>query len=195
MIEKFKLAELLEKHKFMEKRKAAEYEAETLQIQQQVAKAKGPPKILEELNKEGKEKVSKTFLYAEDENIPLQQQKEYDYSELATKLTSQSSELYGLVVDNRPSNDLSDECRSPRILNNKYGDPRKILSANRKEIKEWPAVKEGDAAGFRRFFNFLVKCKSLLSENKMNALINNPNVICMILSKLATYLQDRRQVE
>ena len=115
MIEKFKLAELLEKHKFMEKRKAAEYEAETLQIQQQVAKAKGPPKILEELNKEGKEKVSKTFLYAEDGNIPLQQQKEYDYSELATKLTSQSPELYSLVVDNRPSNDLSDECRSPRL--------------------------------------------------------------------------------
>ena len=82
-----------------------------------------------------------------------------------------------------------------KILNNKYGDSRKILSASRKEIKEWPAVKEGDAAGFRRFFNFLVKCKSLLSENNINALINNPNVICMILLKLATYLQDRRQVE
>ena len=82
-----------------------------------------------------------------------------------------------------------------KILNNKYGNPRKILSAGRKEIKKWPTVKEGNAAGFRRFFNFLVKCKSLLSENKMNALINNPNVICMILSKLATYLQDRRQVE
>ena len=38
----------------MEKRKAAEYEAETLLIQQQMAKAKACAKILEELNEEGK---------------------------------------------------------------------------------------------------------------------------------------------
>ena len=31
----------------------------------------------------------------------------------------------------------------------------------------------------------------MLSENKMNTLINNPNVICMLLSKLPTYLQDK----
>ena len=78
-----------------------------------------------------------------------------------------------------------------RILHNRYGDPHKILAVYRKEIKEWPAVKASDAAGFRRFFNFLVKCKSLLSENKMNILINNPDVICMLLSKLPIYLQDR----
>ena len=53
-----------------------------------VAKAKAHAKILEELNEESKEKVSKNFLHAEDGNIPLQQQKEYEYSELATKLTS-----------------------------------------------------------------------------------------------------------
>ena len=75
-----------------------------------------------------------------------------------------------------------------RILHNRYGDPHKILAVYRKEIKEWSAVKAGDAAGFRRFFNFLVKCKSLLSENKMNILINNPGVICMLLSKLPIYL-------
>ena len=38
----------------MKKWKAAEYEAETLWIQQQVAKAKACAKILEELNEEGK---------------------------------------------------------------------------------------------------------------------------------------------
>ena len=56
-----------------------------------VAKAKAHAKILEELNEESKEKVSKNFLHAEDGNIPLQQQKEYEYSELATKLTSQGA--------------------------------------------------------------------------------------------------------
>ena len=74
-----------------------------------------------------------------------------------------------------------------RILHNRYGDLHKILAAYRKEIMEWRAVKAGDAAGCRRFFSFFVKYKSLLSENKMNMLINNPDVICMILSKLPTY--------
>ena len=50
MIQKLKMAELLEEQKFMEKEKIAEYEGETLQIQQQVAKAKPRFKILEELN-------------------------------------------------------------------------------------------------------------------------------------------------
>ena len=83
-------------------------------------------------------------------------------------------------------------CREAmRILHNRYKDPHKLLASYRKEIKEWPAVKAGDAAGFRRFLNFLAKSKSLLSQNKMNTLINNPDVMCMLLRKLPTYLQDR----
>ena len=99
----------------MEKQKAVEYEAETLRIQQQVAKAKAHVKILEVFNEEGKAKVSKNFLHAEDGNIPSQQQKGYEYSGLANKLTSQSSTYHSLPVDNRPSSDLSDEYRSPRL--------------------------------------------------------------------------------
>ena len=64
----------------MEKQKAVEYEAETLRIQQQVAKAKAHVKILEVFSEEGKAKVSKNFLHAEDGNIPSQQQKGYEYS-------------------------------------------------------------------------------------------------------------------
>ena len=78
-----------------------------------------------------------------------------------------------------------------RIRHKGYGDPHKILAAYRKEIKEWPAVTAGDAAGFARFFNFLVKCKSLLVENKTNNLINNPDIICRLSSKFPTYLQVR----
>ena len=69
MTEELKAAELQEEQKFMEKQKAAEYEVETLRIQQQVAKAR--TKILEQLNEEGEEKVSKNSLHAEDRNIPL----------------------------------------------------------------------------------------------------------------------------
>ena len=50
----------------------------------------------------------------------------------------------------------------------------------RKKIKELPAVKVSDAAGLRRFFNFLVKCKSLLPENKMNTIINNSGMHAFI---------------
>ena len=77
-----------------------------------------------------------------------------------------------------------------RIQHKGYGDPLKIPAAYRKEIKEWPAVTAGDAAGFARFFNFFVKSKSLLVENKINNLINNPDIICRLLSKFPTYLQD-----
>ena len=72
MTEELKAAELQEEQKFMEKQKAAEYEVETLRIQQQVTKAKARTKILEQLNEEGEEKVSKNSLHAEDRNIPLQ---------------------------------------------------------------------------------------------------------------------------
>ena len=77
------------------------------------------------------------------------------------------------------------------MLQARYGDPHKIMAAYRKEIKEWPSVKPGDSSGFRKFFNFLVKCRSLLSEDKISLLINNPDVMCMLLSKLPGYMQDR----
>ena len=57
----------------MEKRKAAEYVVEPLQIQQQRKKAKDCAKILEEINEESKEKLSNNILQAEDGNVPLQE--------------------------------------------------------------------------------------------------------------------------
>ena len=77
------------------------------------------------------------------------------------------------------------------MLHKWYRDPHKILAAYRKEIMEWPSVKQGDAAGFGKFLNFFEKCCSLMSENKMGILINNPDVICKLLPKLSGYLQNR----
>ena len=106
MIEKLKVAELLEEQEIVEKQKAA---AQTLGTQQQVEKAKACVKILEELDEKRKEKLSKSILQAEDGNIPLQQQKEYKYCGLSSKLTSQRSAYHSILVDNRHSNDLSNE--------------------------------------------------------------------------------------
>ena len=42
------------------------------------------------------------------------------------------------------------------LLEKSYGDPHQLLGSYRKEIKEWQQLKLGDAAGFRKFSNFLV---------------------------------------
>ena len=67
------MAQLLDEQRFMEKRKAAEYVVEPLQILQQMKKAKDCAKILEEINEESKEKLSNNILQAEDGNVPLQE--------------------------------------------------------------------------------------------------------------------------
>ena len=52
-------------------------------------------------------------------------------------------------------------------------------------------MKARNAGAFRRFFNLLIKCRSLVSNRKTSPLIDNPDVICMLLAKLPTYMQDR----
>ena len=51
-------------------------------------------------------------------------------------------------------------------------------------------LKPGDAATFRRLFNFLIKCQTMGVGSKHNPL-DTPEVICMILAKLPLNLQDR----
>ena len=47
------------------------------------------------------------------------------------------------------------------LLEKTYGNPHKILSSYRKEIKEWPQIKFGDAKAFQKFYDFLLKCESI----------------------------------
>ena len=51
-------------------------------------------------------------------------------------------------------------------------------------------MKFGDAKGFRKFYNFLVKCEGVAKEQLWNA-INNPDILCMLVSKLPNGLIDR----
>ena len=46
------------------------------------------------------------------------------------------------------------------MMNERYGDPRKILAAYRKEIKDWLIVKAGAAGGFRPCYG----CLSFISK-------------------------------
>ena len=74
------------------------------------------------------------------------------------------------------------------LLYRRYGDQHTTLAAYKKEEKEWPQIKVGDAAGFRKFYNFLLTFQSIISGNKWNDL---PDSICMLLSKLPGQLTDR----
>ena len=76
------------------------------------------------------------------------------------------------------------------LLEKRYGDPHRLLGSYRKEIKDWPPLKIGDAIGFRKFCNFLMRCQNITGRDNWN-LLDNPDIICTLLSKLPGGLQDR----
>ena len=76
------------------------------------------------------------------------------------------------------------------LLEKRYGDPHRLLQSYRKEIKELQQLKLGDAAGFRKFSNFLVRCQNVTGRDNWN-LLDNPDIICLFLSKLPGVLLDR----
>ena len=77
-----------------------------------------------------------------------------------------------------------------KLLERQYGNTFKLLARYRNEIKQMTKIKPGDAAAFRRLFNFLIKFQTLQYSNNQNPL-GTPDVICMILSKVPGFLQNR----
>ena len=77
-----------------------------------------------------------------------------------------------------------------KLLERQYRNPFKLLACYRNEIKQMTKIIPGDAAAFRRLFSLLIKCQSLQYSNNQNPL-DTPDVICMILSKVPGFLQDR----
>ena len=76
------------------------------------------------------------------------------------------------------------------MLNERFGDPHRITAAYRKEIKQWPQIIAGDADAYKKFQNFLVKCESIDHLQNWNVL-NTPDIICMLLSKLPGSARDK----
>ena len=76
------------------------------------------------------------------------------------------------------------------LLERHYGDPHRILAAYRKEIRGWPSLKNGDSAGCRRFYNFLIKCESIMSRQQWNSL-DTPDILCALISKLPGNARDK----
>ena len=71
-----------------------------------------------------------------------------------------------------------------------YGNPNKILASYQKEVKNWQPIKFGDAIAFRQFHNFLLRCKSVATNQKRNPL-DTPDILHMLTSKLPSGIMER----
>ena len=69
------------------------------------------------------------------------------------------------------------------VLNKRYGNPYLLLASYREEIKPLAPVKPGDAMGFRKFYNFILKCKTSSKITNWNSL-ETPETLCVLMSKL-----------
>ena len=80
--------------------------------------------------------------------------------------------------------------RAKLLLDQHYGDPHRILAAYRKEIKGWLLLKPGDSSAYWKFYNFLIKCESIMSRQRWNSL-SSPDILCTLTSKLLGNARDK----
>ena len=78
-----------------------------------------------------------------------------------------------------------------QMMHKLYGDTQRVIAAYRKEIKQWPQIKPGDAEAYRKFHNFLLKCENIAQLQTWNVL-GAPEIMCMLLSKLPGGKRDKR---
>ena len=77
------------------------------------------------------------------------------------------------------------------LLNERYGDPHRIIAKYRREIKQWPQIKSGDAVAYQKLQNILMKCENIGHLQSWNV-FNTPDTLCMVLSKLPGSARDKR---
>ena len=105
-------------------------------------------------------------------------------TQLINLTSGEVKELVKVFIHQRP------ECafeNAMRLLGKQYGNQHKLLASSsyRKETKHMTKIKPGDAAAYRRVFNFLIKCQSLKYGNQnpldtpdvMHDLAINPRVL------------------
>ena len=60
-----------------------------------------------------------------------------------------------------------------------------------KELRKWPKIKYADVLAFRTFYRFLIKCQSIMKSGPHLLVLNAPEVLQILLSKLRGRLQER----
>ena len=75
------------------------------------------------------------------------------------------------------------------LLQNQYGNPHLIARAYINELRKWETLQAGDATAFRKFYSFLVKCKTCMSDGKYLRDLNFPDILQILQSKLPHNMQ------
>ena len=73
------------------------------------------------------------------------------------------------------------------LLKTQYGNPYNpyvTARAYSHELQKWETVKLGDSKGFRKFYGFLVKCKTCMSGGVYLKELNFPDILQVLQSKL-----------
>ena len=71
-----------------------------------------------------------------------------------------------------------------------YGNSHRILASYKKEVKDWTQIKFWDSRGFRKSHSFLLKCRSVVANQRWDTL-NSTDVYCVMASKLPGGLTKR----
>eukprot|EP00112_Aurelia_sp_Birch-Aquarium-sp1_P014426 Seg3112.1 transcript_id=Seg3112.1/GoldUCD/mRNA.D3Y31 product="hypothetical protein" protein_id=Seg3112.1/GoldUCD/D3Y31 len=77
------------------------------------------------------------------------------------------------------------------LLTKEYGDSYRISAAYMQELRRWPQIKYADALAFRTFYRFLVKCQSSMKSGPNLQVLNTPEILQVLQSKLPGNLQER----
>ena len=78
-----------------------------------------------------------------------------------------------------------------RLLNEKYGDPYQISNAYFKKINGWPFIRPGDELALDRFSIFLSPSRSAMRTLTCLSILNHPQNLQSMVTKLPFTLQDR----
>lgn len=77
------------------------------------------------------------------------------------------------------------------LLKKEYGDPHKVSAAYMTELRVWKTITAGNVREFKRFYRFLLKCNTNRKEDKYLTLLDNPDTLRNLQSKLPHKLQER----
>ena len=76
------------------------------------------------------------------------------------------------------------------LLDAEYGDIHTVTNSYLKELRLWPSIRPSDVAGFKSFYQFLVKCLAYKEEGKLSEL-DSADLIRSLVVKLHTNFHER----
>ena len=77
------------------------------------------------------------------------------------------------------------------LLEKEYGDPHKVTSAYMRELDSWKIIRSGNVSDFKKFYRFLLKCNTNRKGDVYLRILDNPETLRNLQSKLPLKVQER----